>query len=166
MKFIKSTLTLIAICLPLLSLSQNNSFNISGTILNSQNEVLPFAEIQLKGTRLRTRSDEAGKYSFSNISAGSYVLRITLQGYHTSEKLITVNKAGNSAFDIVLEENQQNLNEVIVSASRRPESLSQTPSSVTVIGAKELETQSIISPNIANILSYSVPGLGTSTNQT
>ncbi|REG98415.1 TonB-dependent receptor domain-containing protein [Flavobacterium aquicola] len=65
-----------------------------------------------------------------------------------------------------LEKNNSQLDEVIVSASRKTETLSKTPSSVTVIRSKDIETLSIVSPNVANILAFSVPGLGSATNNT
>nr|WP_199002168.1 TonB-dependent receptor [Flavobacterium sp. ASV13] len=58
------------------------------------------------------------------------------------------------------------LQEVVISATRQPESLDQVPSSVTLISKKQLQQQLGISTNLSDILGASVPGLGFSTNRT
>lgn len=57
------------------------------------------------------------------------------------------------------------IGEIVVSASRRIESLDEVPSSVTIITTKQLDIQRSISNNLSTILAASVPGLGFSTNR-
>lgn len=54
------------------------------------------------------------------------------------------------------------LNEVIVTASRVAESINEVPSSVNLIGAKELNRQSQINTNLPYILMQKVPGMSAS----
>ncbi|EOR95073.1 Ferric aerobactin receptor [Arcticibacter svalbardensis MN12-7] len=100
------------------------------------------------------------------IDPGTYTITVSSTGYESQQREVVVLASDTLRVAIVLNDKSAKLDEVIVSASRKAESLSQTPSSVTVLTAKDINTQSVISPNLANILSYSVPGLGTSTNQT
>ena len=58
------------------------------------------------------------------------------------------------------------LKEIIVSASRQPEILNEVPSSVTILSKKQIQQQLNISSNLSDILGASVPGLGFSTNRT
>ncbi|MBF4483481.1 TonB-dependent receptor [Flavobacterium sp. CSZ] len=58
------------------------------------------------------------------------------------------------------------LKEIVVSASRQPEILNEVPSSVTTLSKKQLQQQLNISSNLSDILGASVPGLGFSTNRT
>ncbi|MDQ1803437.1 TonB-dependent receptor [Chryseobacterium sp. CKR4-1] len=54
---------------------------------------------------------------------------------------------------------QRRLEEVIITASRSPEIVKKTASTVHIIHKKEIEEQSLISPDLSNILAYKVPGL-------
>ncbi|ASW73702.1 hypothetical protein IQ37_17740 [Chryseobacterium piperi] len=56
------------------------------------------------------------------------------------------------------------LEEVIMTASRSPEIVKKTASTVNIINRKEIEEQSMISPDLSNILAYKVPGLAFGNN--
>ena len=58
------------------------------------------------------------------------------------------------------------LQEIVVSASRKAEILDEVPSSVTLLSKKQLQQQLSISSNLSDILGASVPGLGFTTNRT
>lgn len=58
------------------------------------------------------------------------------------------------------------LKEIVISASRQAEVLNEVPSSVTILSKKQLQQQLNISSNLSDILGASVPGLGFSTNRT
>ncbi len=58
------------------------------------------------------------------------------------------------------------LQEIIVSASRKAEILDEVPSSVTLLSKKQIQQQLSISSNLSDILGATVPGLGFTTNRT
>lgn len=58
------------------------------------------------------------------------------------------------------------LQEIVVSASRKTEILDEVPSSVTLLSKKQIQQQLSISSNLSDILGATVPGLGFSTNRT
>ena len=64
---------------------------ISGTLTDKDmnNEPLPFANVQLKGTTIGTTTDENGKYSL-NVEAGNHTLQLSFLGYETIEVPVTV----------------------------------------------------------------------------
>ncbi|KQM71463.1 ferric aerobactin receptor [Pedobacter sp. Leaf216] len=157
-----SLFTLLSITL----FAQTQQGAISGKVVDSLGNNIPFANVQIKKQNLKTTSNKAGAFKLAAVPAGYQEVRVSITGYDQFEQRVMVVANDTAQVTFILKEQHSELNDVIVSASRRPESLSQTPSSVTVLTAKELNTQSTISPNLANILSYSVPGLGFSTNQT
>jgi iron complex outermembrane receptor protein len=152
--------------LPWSLIAQNSSKTVQGVVLDSLHQGIADANIHIKKLNRKTSTNKSGNFKLSGISAGNYTISISKTGYDIQQREIVVSAENLINLEITLNDKSGKLDEVIVSASRRPESLSQTPSSVTVLTAKDINTQSIISPNLANILSYSVPGLGTSTNQT
>lgn len=60
---------------------------------------------------------------------------------------------------------QNRLDEVIVTASRSPEIVKKTASTVNIINKKEITEQALISADLSNILAYKVPGLAFGNNQ-
>lgn len=163
---VKIAIFLFILVSPLYIFAQSVKGTITGTVTDTLAHTIPFANIQLKGINLKTTSNKSGKFTFTGVPAGSYTVRISVTGYQSQEQQVSVTADNITNLDFKLNELNSDLKEVIVSASRRAESLAQTPSSVTILTSKDINTQSVISPNIANILAYSVPGLGASTNQT
>jgi iron complex outermembrane receptor protein len=151
---------------PFLVHAQNGQGVLIGKVTDSLHQKISYATIQLKKLNIKTSSDKAGQFQLRGIPTGSYNLRISMTGYETSETQVLLKANDTLKVEFILKDKNSDLNEVIVSASRKAESLAQTPSSVTILTAKDIGTQSVISPNLANILAYSVPGLGASTNQT
>lgn len=152
--------------LPFNILAQTGKGVISGIVKDSLDQKIAFSNIQLKKLNIKTTSDKNGKFMLTGIPAGNHFISVSITGFEKQQKEVTVSANDTTRVEFVLKDQNAELSEVIVSASRRAESLAQTPSSVTILTAKDINTQSTISPNLANILSYSVPGLGTSTNQT
>ncbi|NGM65385.1 TonB-dependent receptor [Sphingobacterium sp. SGR-19] len=74
----------------------------------------------------------------------------------------TLNTKQNRTADSVKNEKLQ---EVLVTASRMPERIDEVPSSVTILGKEQIEQQININPSISEILAFTVPGLGPSTNK-
>ncbi len=147
------------------SMAQTNGI-IRGQVLDSSKKKIAFADISLKKLNIKATSDRNGMFQLNGIESGIQIISVSIYGFETKEVQIVVPENDTVVVDLVLQEKGSELSEVIVSASRRAESLAQTPSSVTVLTAKDINTQSSISPNLANILAYSVPGLGAATNQT
>ncbi|RAJ33013.1 TonB-dependent receptor [Pedobacter cryoconitis] len=158
--------TLLLFLFPLLTLAQSGSATLTGSVTDSLYQKISYATIQIKKLNIKTSSDKTGRFQLKGIPAGNYTLRISMTGFETSETRLVVKASDTLKIAYILKDKNSDLNEVIVSASRKAESLAQTPSSVTILTAKDINTQSVISPNLANILAYSVPGLGASTNQT
>ncbi|PST82082.1 ferric aerobactin receptor [Pedobacter yulinensis] len=139
---------------------------VTGKVTDTLDRPLPGANVVIRKLDLRTSADATGAFRLAGVPAGRYTVRISSTGYRPVELSVQVHAAGEASLAVRLQDLAADLSDVVVSASRRAESLSQTPSSVTVVSEKDIRTQSAISPNLANILAFSVPGLGTSTNQT
>ena len=101
--------------------SQAQKGTVSGTLTDKDmnNEPLPFANVQLKGTTIGTTTDENGKFSF-DAEAGSYTLVLSFLGYETVEvainikanQTVTVNKSLSAGGGVQLQD-------VVVATTRR-----------------------------------------------
>jgi len=139
------------------------SASISGMVSDNEGSPLKYANITLNGGKTN-RTDEQGKFTFSNLAAGTYRLNISLVGYQPLIKQIELYADSTINVSFILQEANA-LSEVIVTAGRKPESLKDVPSSVTVLNAKAIKEQLNVNPSIAAILGNTIPGLGTSSNK-
>lgn len=96
------------------------------------------ASVTIKSTGMGTSTDVNGRFSLLSAKTGKITLRISYVGYADVEKVV---EAG-AAIDITLKEEQGRGNDVVVSASKRPEKITRAPATISVINAKDLEQTS------------------------
>ncbi|MEO8254972.1 MAG: TonB-dependent receptor [Flavobacterium sp.] len=70
------------------------------------------------------------------------------------------------AQEVPTEEKVNELDGVVVTASRKKESIKEVVSSITIVGEKKIQNQTLVNSNIGNILQYTVPSLAAASNQT
>lgn len=131
---------------------------ISGTVRSSEGP-LRHATVRVNGTKEAAFTDKDGKYTLS-INRDTFSLTVSLMGYTSQTRSFTAGQA--TTADWFLEQASRALGEVIVSASRKPESLDNVPSSVTVLSRKTLEDNLAVTSDITQILANEVPGLAPS----
>lgn len=114
------------------------SVTISGTVTDkATREPIPGVGITVKGKTSGTATNENGKFSFSTTQKAPFTIVISFIGYTSLEKEITGNTA-NLAFElepstIVLGQ------DVVISASRTPERILESPVSVERMGPAALK---------------------------
>lgn len=96
------------------------------------------ASVTIKSTGMGTSTDVNGQFSLLSAKAGKIILRFSYIGYADVEKVV---EAG-TAVNISLKEEQGRGNDVVVSASKRPEKITRAPATISVISAKDLEQTS------------------------
>ena len=112
--------------------------SISGKITDKQtNEALARATVTVKGTSTSTITDNLGNFRFSNLKPANIILVISYVGYETIELPVNTNDS-NTRVDAPLSLDNRIGNTVVVSASKRPEKITNAPTSIQVIGIKEL----------------------------
>lgn len=92
-------------------------FSIYGTIKDSLANPVVGATIKIADTYKGTFSDNNGYFKLNNLDTSSYAIEISSIGYET-KKLAVKNLTENRAYKIILKESQQNLDELIVAATR------------------------------------------------
>ncbi len=60
----------------------------------------------------------------------------------------------------------KNVEEVVMTASRKKENIKEVPSSITIVAEKQIQSQLTVNSDITSILQYTIPSLGTSSGQT
>ena len=139
-------LTMIALCFTFIVNAQNE---ISGTINGSDGIPLAGANVIIKGTVVGTAADFDGNFKISSNTPFPWTLVITSAGYSANEILVDANQ---DVLNIVLQVSFSELDEVVISASRKPEKITESPASISVMTAKKLELQAVPAGDPTNLL--------------
>ncbi len=107
---------------------------VTGTVNDQNGMPLPGANIIVIGTSTGAISDFDGKFTLSVSQAPPFEVQISSVGFTTVNEKVTAN---NQVLSIVMEEGSY-LDEVIVSASRTPERIFESPVTVERIGIREI----------------------------
>lgn len=126
----------------------------------------PSANVSLLKTRLGTQSDASGAFSLSNVSAGDYQLSVSAVGFTDVTQPVTVRAGEATSVTVNLTASAAYLEEVVVTASRKPENVKEVPSAMTIVGQRQIQEQTAMNADITNILQYTVPGLAVGTGRT
>lgn len=132
----KNLLTLLVIGLMALTAHAQKG-TISGKVVDTKGEPLTGANVVIKGGALGTSTAIDGSYSLL-VNAGTYTLVATYIGYAETEKIITVAAGGAATVDFTLELGTT-FDEIVVSGSKKPEKLTESPATIETISAKEIE---------------------------
>ncbi len=115
--------------------SQNS---ISGSVTDSNNLPVPGANITIAGESTGTVSDMDGNFQLSTAKSLPVTIQISSVGYLTQNVTVTTT----AKVTVVLGEEENKLNEIIVSASRTPERILESPVTVERMGLKEIKNTS------------------------
>lgn len=107
--------------------SYAQNITISGTVVDQTNTPIPGAGVAVKGKNIGASTDSDGKFNFSTTEKLPLTLVVTYIGYTSQEKVITDNTTG---LVFRLESSTVLGQEVVVSASRTPERILESPVSI------------------------------------
>ncbi|WP_035652666.1 TonB-dependent receptor [Flavobacterium sp. ASV13] len=95
--------------------SQNISGKIDGLIPSGQE-----INVSLLNTNFKTQTDSVGFYKLENVPKGNYKIHVTSTGFKPITQKISVLENQNLNLDFELTEDQNELNEVVVSGTLKP----------------------------------------------
>ena len=123
-------------CVPAFS----QQYLLHGRVLNKETtKPLPGVSVNVKGTSIVGITQSDGTFSLSMPETGSVTLVISCVGFQSTEVSLTGKEINGSLKDIWLNRDYQALNEVVISVSKRPETITHAPASVQVINSENLE---------------------------
>ncbi|MFZ4262535.1 TonB-dependent receptor [Sphingobacterium sp. HJSM2_6] len=128
----------------IITIGQSNLFaQIRGQITNHKKEPIPNATVKIDGTGQGTSTDSLGNFFIENANKNIAHLHISAIGYQHLKKPIDASNLSTS-IQIQLQEDNLNLNEVVVSASRYGMERKKAPVIVNVLSPKLFNaTQSV-----------------------
>jgi len=129
----KTVLFLAVLLVATLGYSQTT---IEGKVVDQNNEPVPGANIVITGKAIGATADFDGNFILETSEVPPFQLSITSIGYSDESEEITLN---NQTVTIVLTEAQTFLDEVVISASRTPERIFESPVTVERMGTETIK---------------------------
>ena len=111
--------------------------NINGNVVDQNNEPIPGANIVIVGTTIGTVTDFDGNFNLATSEVPPFKIEISSIGYSSATEAITGN---NQTLTISLNESQTFLDEVVISASRTPERIFESPVTVERMGLETIKS--------------------------
>ena len=132
--------TLLFALLMLGSIAMVAQTTITGTVKDAKTgETLPGANIKISGKAVGTNTDFDGEFTLQTSDTPPFTIEISMLGYQTEKVEITKNK---QKVDVSLTENETALDEIVVSASRTPERIMESPVTVERMDIRAIKNTS------------------------
>ncbi len=124
------------ISLMLIGMVATAQTTVQGKVVDANNEPIPGANVVLVGKAEGTTTDFDGNFTFNTSERPPFQLRFTSIGFSDFVANVTSN---NQTLSITLQEASTLLDEIVISASRTPERIFESPVSVERFGLKEIK---------------------------
>jgi len=140
---------LFCFCLFLISTAYGQQGSLKGTVNDaSTGEPLIGANVILLNTNLGSATDLNGNFKIINVPSGNYTVNVTYLGYSAFTKKVTIVKNQEVVLNIKMNETSILGSQVVITASRKPEKLTQAPATIDLMTAKNIEKLTINPGNL------------------
>ena len=120
--------------------SMYSQTQISGSVSDADSmDGIPGVNVIIDGTNIGTVTDFDGNFNISTSQELPLTIVVSYVGYSAERVNVT---SANQNIDVSLSAGQ-NLEEIIISASRRAQKVTEAPASVSVISARQIENSQI-----------------------
>ena len=127
---------------------------ISGTVVDAENqEAIPGANIIVLGSNTGAVADFDGNFTLNTSADLPLTIEISYIGFGSQTVEVT---SADQKIKVALSFGQ-NLNEVVISASRRSEKILDAPASVSIISSQDLENTANVNDPVRNLVN--IPGI-------
>lgn len=121
------------------ALSAQETGTIKGLITDSNGLPLGGASVSIKLINKGAMTDFDGVYTIENVAVGTHNVTISYIGFETTTKNISVVAGKTVQLNTSLNESNTVLDEVILTASKQPQKITDVPATVNVITARDIE---------------------------
>lgn len=118
--------------------AQDNG-SLNGTITDENGMPLSGATIQIASLQKGTVTDSAGKFVIGNVPAGTYKISLSFVGFEGFSQSVTIQNGKAAQLSLKMKESYGQLDEVVISANKKAQKLTDVPATVNIIKTKEIE---------------------------
>ena len=123
-----------------------SSGKINGKIIDDKNQPMPGASVTIRETNATTVSDNAGMFSFTNVRPGNLTLIVSFVGYSDAVQTVRVKDGETTDVSLNLSTSSRAGQEIVVTASKRPEKITRAPATISVISSRDLDQSASFLP--------------------
>ncbi|WP_179318849.1 TonB-dependent receptor [Winogradskyella helgolandensis] len=113
--------------------------SIKGLISEESGMPLSGATVHIKALDKGTITDYDGKFMLENIVEGTYDISVSYVGYGTSTTSVSVTGGNTTTLNLTLNESNSVLDEVVLTANKQPQKITDVPATVNIITARDIE---------------------------
>lgn len=130
--------------------------SIRGTVITNDGNPAPSVSVQLKNKNRGTTTNDKGYFEFKKVTPGTYTVLVSLIGYKTTEKDVTVMDDSHTTVAVRLDASDAQLQEVVIAARQHRYEVSnvsptlrlqtpilEVPQNIQVITGKLLQDQQV-----------------------
>ncbi|MGB6268223.1 MAG: TonB-dependent receptor [Olleya sp.] len=128
----RTILSIVLLCFCSIAFSQTT---ITGTVVDDSQQPIPSANVIIDGTSVGTATDFDGNFTLTTNETPPFTIQVSSVGFTSEDVEVTSN---NQNINVVLAEGTS-LDEVVISASRTPERIFESPVTVERFGLKEIK---------------------------
>lgn len=139
----KTTLTIVLALLSLFCRAQGDPFSVSGTVVDSDDQPIPFATVFILNTPIGTSTDENGYFRLRRIPKGNHRLVVSSVGFIGAQTEISLFGTPVRGLKLQLKEEKVDLDEITVSGERKATQINRSGFAVTSVDMKLIETRSL-----------------------
>ncbi len=143
------------LCMLLMGLAVQAQTTVKGKIVDEKGEGLIGANVIIVGTSTGGNTDLDGNFSITTEQNPPFTLKASYTGY--ADKEIEVTSGNTTGISITLSEGGVNIDQVVISASRRREKVQEAPASISVISERQLATSAQSTDAVRNLVA--TPGV-------
>jgi len=110
--------------------------SISGSVKDNKNQPIAGANVKVIGQSSGTITDSDGNFSLSTTNKPPFEVEVSSIGYGSKTVKVTAN---NQKINAVLSDEETKLEEIVVSASRTPERIKESPVTIERFGVKDIK---------------------------
>ncbi|MFN7774584.1 carboxypeptidase-like regulatory domain-containing protein, partial [Flavobacterium sp.] len=109
---------------------------ITGSVKDSKNEPIPGANVKVAGESAAAVTDANGKFTLKTTKKPPFTLEISSIGFATQKVQVT---SASQKVDAVLQNEDTRLDEIVISASRTPERIRESPVTIERMTVKDIK---------------------------
>jgi len=139
--------------------AQQQRSAITGRITErGTNTPIADANIVVVGTQRGARTDDNGAYRITDVTPGTYTLRVARLGFSAASRQVTVDAGANSTADFVLQASAVQIDQVVVTATGATERKRENGNDVGIIKPGD-QVSLAAEPSLTSTLAAKTPGL-------
>jgi outer membrane receptor protein involved in Fe transport len=110
--------------------------SVTGSVKDSQNQPIPGANVKISGESVGTMTDIDGNFALTTTKKPPFNIEVSSVGYGSKSTGVSSN---NQRITVVLTGEETKLDEIVVSASRTPERILESPVTVERMGLNDIK---------------------------